>query len=149
MFAPQGLEDHQKGCIYREIVCLENKCKEQILFKDFLDHVDSDHKDWNNEATKVGEKTFLVSFSQENVSQNILKFEATNFTKLSEYMVHSEPIYVQSLPWKIGIRPEDSGKSVGFYANCDCKSESTTWSCQAKYELRIINHEAANRERNV
>jgi hypothetical protein len=144
MFGAQNLEDHQKGCIFREIVCLENKCKKQILFKDYIDHVDSDHKDWNNKATKVDEKTFIVSCSQENISLNILKFEAANFTQLSNVLVYSEPIYVQNLPWKIGVHTrvdENSVKYVGCYTKCDSKSKSTSWSCQAKSELRMINHE--------
>ena len=58
MFRAQDLDDHQKCCIFREIVCLEINCEKQILFKDFIDHVDSNHKDWNNEATKVDGKTF-------------------------------------------------------------------------------------------
>ena len=100
MFGPQDLEDHQKDCIFREIVCLENNkcgvyckkyckehCGEPILFKDFLDHVDSDHKDWNNETMEVENKTFIVSFSQENISENVLKFAAVNFTQLGEIMV--------------------------------------------------------------
>ena len=61
----KDLEDHQKGCIYREIVCLDKKCQKQVLFKDFIEHVDSDHKEWNNEATKVDGKTFVVSFDKE------------------------------------------------------------------------------------
>ena len=145
MFGAQSLEDHEKGCIFREIVCLENKCKKLILFKDFIDHVDSDHKDWNDKATKVDEKTFIVSCSQESISLNILKFEAANFTELSNVMVYSEPIYVQNLPWKIGVQTmvDKSVKYVGFFVNCD--SKSTAWSCQAKAKLRMINHKFAKR----
>ena len=70
------------------MVCLDNKCKKQILFKDFIDHLDSDHKNLlDNETTKVDGKTFIVSFGQENISQNILKLEAANFTQLSEITV--------------------------------------------------------------
>ena len=145
MLGAQSLEDHQKSCIFREIVCLENDCKKQILFKDYIDHVDSEHKDWNNEATKVDGKTFIVSFSQENISQNVLKFEVANFTQLSENTEYSEPIYVQNLPWKIGVdtRVVESVKYLGCFVKCDSKSKSTTWSCQAKVELEMINHETA------
>ena len=142
MFGAQNLEDHQRGCIFREIVCLENKCKREkkILFKDFMDHVDSDHKNWDNEATKIDENKFIVSFNQENVSQNILKFEVANFTKLSE-MKYSVPIYVQNLAWQIGVQKwvEDSVEYLGCFVKCDGKSNS--WSCQTKGELRVINHE--------
>ena len=145
MLGPQDLEGHQKDCIFREIVCLENKCKEPILFKDFLDHVDSDHKDWNNEEMKVDGKTFNVSFNQENISQNVLKYEATNFTQLSNNYTNSEPIYVQNLPWKIGVRTHvvESVKYLECSVFCDCKSKS--YSCQANVEFRIINHKATEK----
>ena len=147
MVGAQDLTDHQKCCIFREIVCIENRCKKQILFKDYIDHVDSDHKDWNKKATKVDEKTFMVSFSQEDISKNVLKFEVPNFTQLSEDMVYSEPIYVQNLPWKIGVKTvvEDSVKYLGCFVKCDCKSKSTTWSCRAEYEFRMINDEGTGR----
>ena len=104
MFGAQDLEDHQRGCIYREIVCLENKCKKQILFRDFIGHVVSDHNDWNNVVKKVDEKTFNVRFNQENVSQTILKFEAANFTQLNENTTYSEPIYVQIFHGKLEFK---------------------------------------------
>ena len=65
MIGAQDVEDHQKCCIFREIVCLDKKCQKQVLFKDFIEHVNSDHKEWNNEATKVDGKTFVVSFDKE------------------------------------------------------------------------------------
>ena len=147
MFGARDLYDHQKSCIFREIVCLENKCKKQILFRDFIDHVDSDHKNWNDEEMKVDGNTFIVSFSQENIFKNFLKFVAANFTQLNENMVYSEPIYVQNLPWKIGVHTYvvDSVKYVACHIKCDGQSKSTTWSCQAKVELSIINHEDAKR----
>ena len=96
---------------------------------------------------KVDENTFIVSFSQENIFKNFLKFEAANFTQLNENMVYSEPIYVQNLPWKIGVHTYvvDSLKYVACYIKCDGQSKSTTWSCRAKVELSMMNHEAAER----
>ena len=103
MVGAQDLNDHQKCCIFREIVCIENRCEKQILFRDYIDHVDSDHKDWNDKATKMDEKTFIVSFSQEDISKNVLKFEVPNFTQVNEDMVYSEPIYTQYRNIRNGI----------------------------------------------
>ena len=62
-------------------------------------------------------------------------------------MVYSEPIYVQNLPWKIGVHTYvvESVKYVACYIKCDGQSKSTTWSCQAKVELTMINHDSAKR----
>ena len=89
-----------------------------------------------------------VSFSQDDISDNILEFEVANSIQLSENMAFSEPIYVQNLPWKIGVQThvEGSVKYVGCFVKCDSKSKSTTWwSCQAKVEVRMINHDDANK----
>merc|ERR1711971_884352 len=59
----------------------------------------------------------------------------------------SEPMYFQNLRWRITVKTfvEESVKYLACYAYCDSKSESKTWSCQATFELRIINHRAAKK----
>ena len=62
VFDKKALENHQKCCIYREINCVFHDCKIQVLFKDFFDHVETCHQDRDlNNATKIDEKTFIVS----------------------------------------------------------------------------------------
>ena len=57
-----NLDEHQKTCIYRQIICPGNEtgCHEQVSFKDILDHVENDHKDWNNAAK--GNRYLKVEF---------------------------------------------------------------------------------------
>ena len=148
MCGVENLEDHQKSCIFREIVCLENKCKKLILFKDFIDHIDSDHKDWNNEAMEVDGKPFLLSYSQEDISQNVLEFEVADFTQLSKNNTYSEEIYVQNLPWKIAVYTivDESVKYLSCFVYCgDRDYKSPGSSCQAKVEFRMINHKATEK----
>ena len=59
------LDEHQKFCFYRQIFCPEWSCEEKILFKDIIDHTETDHKNWKTVATKEDEKTFLVSYDKE------------------------------------------------------------------------------------
>ena len=62
VFDKKGLENHQKCCIYREIHCVFHDCKIQVSFKDFFEHVETCHQDRDlNNATKIDEKTFIVS----------------------------------------------------------------------------------------
>ena len=58
VFETQSLEDHQKCCIYREINCIFDTCKKELVFKDAFDHFETCHKgeDLNN-ATKMDGKT--------------------------------------------------------------------------------------------
>lgn len=62
VFDEKGLENHQNCCIYREIHCVFKDCELQVLFKDLFDHVETCHQDRDlNDATKIDEKTFIVS----------------------------------------------------------------------------------------
>ena len=65
MFAANQLEEHEKACNFREIQCPDSNCDKEVLFKDLIDHVDTDHKDWNNKVMKVNGKTFIVTFDEE------------------------------------------------------------------------------------
>ena len=62
VFDKKELEIHQLCCVYREINCVFNDCKIQVLFKDLFDHVETCHQDRDlNNATKIDEKAFIVS----------------------------------------------------------------------------------------
>ena len=39
----ESLDDHQKGCVFRQICCPELSCKEKILFKDVIEHLKQIH----------------------------------------------------------------------------------------------------------
>ena len=60
----KNLDEHEKACIFREINCPDSSCEEQVLFKDFNEHVNNDHKVWAlNLATKIDGKTFNVMYA--------------------------------------------------------------------------------------
>ena len=60
----KNLDEHEKTCIFREINCPDSSCEEQVLFKDFNEHVNNDHKVWAlNLATKIDGKTFNVMYA--------------------------------------------------------------------------------------
>lgn len=59
--------------------------------------------------------------------------------------VLSPPCYVRNLPWKIMIMPRTSHpqdrspqRSLGFFLQCNGESESSSWSCYAVAELRLL-----------
>ena len=144
VFDTKGLEDHQKCCIYREIICFFDHCKKIVLFKDFFDHFETCHKD-SKTATKSDEKTFIVSF--DSSEEATIRFEVLNFTQISK-PIYSKAALLQDIPWKIEIFPKEVNKVkyVSYYLLCDFESDTIKdWSCQAKAELRLINHKDPNK----
>lgn len=60
--------------------------------------------------------------------------------------VLSPPCFVRNLPWKIMVMPRNSHaqdrtsqRSLGFFLQCNGESESSSWSCYAVAELRILS----------
>ncbi|XP_063971847.1 ubiquitin carboxyl-terminal hydrolase 7 isoform X1 [Diachasmimorpha longicaudata] len=58
----------------------------------------------------------------------------------------SPACYVRNLPWKIMVMPRSSQtqerqlqRSLGFFLQCNGESESSTWSCYAVAELRLLS----------
>ena len=76
-------------------------------------------------------------------NQSTIRFEVPNFTQISE-ITSSKAVWLHNIPWKIRIEEntlENKLKYLGYYLHCDVKSDSDKdWSCQAKAELRMINH---------
>lgn len=77
-------------------------------------------------------------------SEATFRFVVPNFSKLRETAL-SHPTFVRNLPWKIMVMPRTNQgqdrqptKSLGFFLQCNGESESSTWSCNAVAELRII-----------
>lgn len=78
-------------------------------------------------------------------SEATFRFVVTDFSRLKESVL-SPPTYVRNLPWKIMVMPRTNTgndrqptKSLGFFLQCNGESESSTWSCNATAELRIIS----------
>jgi len=88
----------------------------------------------------------------EAASEATFRHVIENISDLKESVL-SQPVYVRNLPWKIMAMPrtgqQPAGhdrpgqnvgqqKSLGFFLQCNGESESTTWSCNAQADLRII-----------
>lgn len=78
-------------------------------------------------------------------SEAKFQFRVKEFSKLKDTML-SSPCYVRNLPWKIMVMPRTSQaqdrqpqRSLGFFLQCNGESESTSWSCNAVAELRILS----------
>ncbi|XP_063230650.1 ubiquitin carboxyl-terminal hydrolase 7 isoform X2 [Bacillus rossius redtenbacheri] len=78
-------------------------------------------------------------------SEATFSYTVPNFSKMKESML-SPPCYVRNLPWKIMVMPRTSQtqdrqtqKSLGFFLQCNGESESSSWSCYAVAELRLLN----------
>ncbi|XP_053607291.1 ubiquitin carboxyl-terminal hydrolase 7 isoform X3 [Plodia interpunctella] len=79
-------------------------------------------------------------------SEATFRYTVTNFRNLKDSVL-SPPCYVRNLPWKIMVMPRQAPspdrqqqKSLGFFLQCNGESESSSWSCYAMAELRLISH---------
>ncbi|CAH1982094.1 unnamed protein product [Acanthoscelides obtectus] len=81
----------------------------------------------------------------ESRSEATFRFTVQNFSKLKDSVL-SPPCFVRNLPWKIMVMPRTSHaqdrttqKSLGFFLQCNGESESSSWSCYAVAELRLLS----------
>ncbi|GLG95277.1 Ubiquitin carboxyl-terminal hydrolase 7 [Gryllus bimaculatus] len=78
-------------------------------------------------------------------SEATFRYTVQNFSKLKESQL-SPSCYVRNLPWKIMVMPRTSQtadrqtqRSLGFFLQCNGESESSSWSCYATAELRLLS----------
>ncbi|XP_063897034.1 ubiquitin carboxyl-terminal hydrolase 7 isoform X4 [Helicoverpa armigera] len=79
-------------------------------------------------------------------SETTFRFTVQNFRNLKDSVL-SPACFVRNLPWKIMVMPRQAPspdrqqqKSLGFFLQCNGESESSSWSCYAMAELRLISH---------
>ncbi|KAF7994192.1 hypothetical protein HCN44_011461 [Aphidius gifuensis] len=77
-------------------------------------------------------------------SEATFPYVVENVSKMESQL--SQPCYVRNLPWKIMVMPRTSQnserqpqRSLGFFLQCNGDSESTSWSCYAVAELRLLS----------
>ncbi|XP_014681204.1 PREDICTED: ubiquitin carboxyl-terminal hydrolase 7-like [Priapulus caudatus] len=117
--------------------------------------IESDEVAYENQVNAVvnGREVNAVSKNcDEPMEEDEARSEATfSFTVQSisrlKDTVLSPPTFVRNLPWKIMCMLRTSQnqerqvtKSLGFFLQCNAESESTSWSCNASAELRLINN---------
>jgi ubiquitin carboxyl-terminal hydrolase 7 len=78
-------------------------------------------------------------------SEATFRYTVQQFSKLKDSAL-SPPCYVRNLPWKIMVMPRNSHgqdrtaqRSLGFFLQCNGESESSSWSCYAVAELRMLS----------
>ncbi|XP_015511048.2 uncharacterized protein LOC107217876 [Neodiprion lecontei] len=74
------------------------------------------------------------------------RYTVRNFSKLDCERL-SPTFYVRNLPWNILVKPctnhirdHESRKSLGFFLECNRENDSSTWSCYASIEFRLLPH---------
>ena len=82
-----------------------------------------------------------------NTEKFSLSFTVNNFSEVKERLL-SPPVMAHNLKWRIVIKPnnieENRGqqkKTLGYFLRCDGPdggSESSSWSCQATIDLRVM-----------
>ncbi|XP_014235523.1 ubiquitin carboxyl-terminal hydrolase 7 [Trichogramma pretiosum] len=81
----------------------------------------------------------------ESRSEATFRFTVENVSKMKDSQL-SPPCFVRNLPWKIMVMPRSSQtqerqpqRSLGFFLQCNGESESSSWSCYAVAELRLLS----------
>ncbi|XP_023245457.1 ubiquitin carboxyl-terminal hydrolase 7 [Copidosoma floridanum] len=84
---------------------------------------------------------------EEDEARNEATFRYTveSVSKMKDSQL-SPPCFVRNLPWKIMVMPRSSQtqerqpqRSLGFFLQCNGESESSSWSCYAVAELRLLS----------
>ncbi|XP_022916946.1 ubiquitin carboxyl-terminal hydrolase 7 isoform X1 [Onthophagus taurus] len=94
----------------------------------------------------VGTRDIDMDEEDDARSEATFHFVVPQFSKLKDSVL-SPPCYVRNLPWKIMVMPRTSHaqertpaqKSLGFFLQCNGESESSSWSCYAVAELRLLS----------
>ncbi|XP_050394501.1 ubiquitin carboxyl-terminal hydrolase 7 isoform X1 [Patella vulgata] len=79
----------------------------------------------------------------ESRAEATFRYTVENISKLKDTSL-SPSCMVRNLPWKIMAmvrfnQNAERQKSLGFFLQCNAEAESTSWSCHAVAELKIIN----------
>ncbi|GBP29737.1 Ubiquitin carboxyl-terminal hydrolase 7 [Eumeta japonica] len=101
----------------------------------------------NQEATTATAMPQDVEMEDDEArSEATFRFTVHNIRTLKDSVL-SPPCYVRNLPWKIMVMQRQAPspdrqqqKSLGFFLQCNGESESSSWSCYAMAELRLITH---------
>lgn len=87
----------------------------------------------------------LLYILDEARSEATFRYTVENISKMKDSQL-SPACYVRNLPWKIMVMPRSSQtqerqpqRSLGFFLQCNGESESTSWSCYAVAELRLLS----------
>ncbi|XP_032457106.1 ubiquitin carboxyl-terminal hydrolase 7 isoform X1 [Nasonia vitripennis] len=78
-------------------------------------------------------------------SEATFRYTVESVSKMKDSQL-SPPCFVRNLPWKIMVMPRSSQtqerqpqRSLGFFLQCNGESESSSWSCYATAELRLLS----------
>jgi hypothetical protein len=124
---------------------LENTVKEgQHRFPELEPLVEKFNRKRENQTCNNEEEEVQILQPSIAKFEDTFRFSVAGFSKLNK-SVFSPPTFIQNFSWKIKITPKSvvhygSPNGLGFFLECNGESNSTTWSCQASAELRVLSH---------
>lgn len=111
----------------------------------------------NGEVTDTSVEKEEDDEEDESRAEATFRFTIENISKMKDQVL-SQACYVRNLPWKIlamqrfnQSAEKNNQKSLGFFLQCNADSESSSWSCNAIADLRLISQkpEAQNFTRRI
>ena len=120
----ESVEDHQQGCIFRQVYCPDVDCKEKILFKDVIKHLKQFHenKHWfvatENKYTVTFETTSLETDGTIWVPQSIkingmdFFFVGESFNNIAHFWLYilSSPNEAKRYAYTLSIAGKNGSK---------------------------------------
>ena len=94
-----------------------------------------------------GKTSVLYAFCQ-CVCEGLIEVSRPGLPRVTFSLSLCVPLVVSSLgliSW-VGFLMTAPPRTLGFFLQCNADCESTTWSCQATAELKLINHKLLEME---
>ncbi|CAG0923239.1 unnamed protein product, partial [Notodromas monacha] len=91
-------------------------------------------------STKENGEVAMEEEDDDARSEGTFSYTVDNISKLKETAL-SPPYFVRNLPWKIMVMQRSQPtlvKSLGFFLQCNGDSDSSSWSCNAVADLRML-----------
>ncbi|XP_058793308.1 ubiquitin carboxyl-terminal hydrolase 7 [Phymastichus coffea] len=120
----------------------EMDTQEEVHSRNIEDH---DSRPVNGEAHSDGINHDHDMEEDEARSEATFRYTVECVSKMKDSQL-SLPCFVRNLPWKIMVMPRSSQtqerqpqRSLGFFLQCNGESESSSWSCYAVAELKLLS----------
>jgi len=126
----ESLDDHQKGCIFRQVFCPQLSCKEKVLFKNVIEHLKQTHV--NKLWFDATENKYTLILSTENIDAdgcswfpNCIKISSGMvfflvgkiINKIAHFWLYimASPLQAKHYAYTLSIAKENGNKFIKFH----------------------------------
>lgn len=158
----ESMDDHQKGCIFRQVFCPDLFCKEKVLFKDVVEHLKQVHKNpyWlvaqENKYTvmlgteKAENGTIWLPISIKISSGIDLFFVGKIINKIAHFWLYimASPLQAKNYTYTLSINGENGNKFRSSFSDNARSLDEGLEEIIEKHPLFMIEIETIKKIRN-